>query len=358
MKIDVPQNTTALDLALSLSGSLTGYPAVLAQLPVDERVGFDHDLENVEDIGQTWTPDLAGLTLDLNVPVYNAKAVEKAPFTTDLHELQNVIDKGNVWYELWSKNMFDYVNYDVDAIRLLMRMEEQPSVDVADLINETIINLKQFDLWDKIKHLYCYRVHTLQAALLDWKGGSDATAYGNVGFRAGYGVKGDGVSAYISNGFLPEQTLTNNSLGVLCEVVNATSIVNSYLFGSFEANTFLSAQYHTNRYNFILGGTNAIYYNAANVLNELFYSQRDSSSALNLRLVNGGGYTGGTVLNTAASLPNVPMVLLALNSSGNITNFSNAEIGWFGFMDAFGFQQDLWLHYLLKKYNQKIITLL
>lgn len=101
----ISQNTTALDVAYNLSGSLTGLPAVLAQLPVGKRIGFD-DLpeiwQDVDDIGQTWTPDLQGKYIDLDVRainrnvdgVLNERAVRKAPYTTDLFGLQTAIDYG------------------------------------------------------------------------------------------------------------------------------------------------------------------------------------------------------------------------------------------------------------------------
>lgn len=101
-KINVSQNTTAVDLAFNLSGSLTGFPAVLAQLPVGERIGFatlPNVWEDVADIGQTWTPDIAGLTLDLSMEVYNQQAVDKAPFTTDLFGIEAVIEYGEAKLE-------------------------------------------------------------------------------------------------------------------------------------------------------------------------------------------------------------------------------------------------------------------
>lgn len=102
--IRVPQNTTALDMAFNLSGSLTGFPAVLAQLPVGERIGFEklpNVWQDVSDVGQSWTPDIQGMVLDLTVPTYNERAVAKAPFTTDLFGLGFVIAQGERMLEAW-----------------------------------------------------------------------------------------------------------------------------------------------------------------------------------------------------------------------------------------------------------------
>lgn len=50
--------------------------------------------QDVGDIGQTWTPDLQGMELDLDVPVYDTLGKEKAPYSTDLFALQRAITDG------------------------------------------------------------------------------------------------------------------------------------------------------------------------------------------------------------------------------------------------------------------------
>lgn len=95
MKIN--ENTSVVDVALNLSGSLAGLPVVVEQLPVGEPVGFDAmpaPGEDVEDIGQTWTPDLQGKEVDLGVPVYNPSAQQKEPYTTNMSEITPVIAEG------------------------------------------------------------------------------------------------------------------------------------------------------------------------------------------------------------------------------------------------------------------------
>lgn len=95
MKIN--ENTSVVDVALNLSGSLAGLPVVVEQLPVGEPVGFDAmpaPGEDVEDIGQTWTPDLQGKEVDLDVPVYNPSAQQKEPYTTNMFEITPVIAEG------------------------------------------------------------------------------------------------------------------------------------------------------------------------------------------------------------------------------------------------------------------------
>lgn len=98
MKIE--PNTTIVDVSLNLSGSITGIPAALDQLPVGDRIGFD-DLpdigEDVEDIGQTWTPDLVGRQLDIELPLYDTLGQEKQPYSTDLAKMASVVTNGESW---------------------------------------------------------------------------------------------------------------------------------------------------------------------------------------------------------------------------------------------------------------------
>lgn len=100
MKIE--PNTTIVDVSLNLSGSITGIPAALDQLPVGDRIGFDDlpDLgEDVEDIGQTWTPDLVGRQLDIELPLYDTLGQEKQSYSTDLVKMKSVVTDGEGWVQ-------------------------------------------------------------------------------------------------------------------------------------------------------------------------------------------------------------------------------------------------------------------
>lgn len=101
----VNPNQTALDFTFDLSGSLAGYVPLLNQLPVGQRVGFDTmpDLLDVSDIGQTWTPEIENLDLDVTLKTYNDEAKKKAPFNTNIKGLQLAIE----WGENILPSMFD-----------------------------------------------------------------------------------------------------------------------------------------------------------------------------------------------------------------------------------------------------------
>lgn len=115
MRID--PNTTIVDLAFNLSGSLAGIPAALSQLPAGERVGFDTlpmVWDDISDIGQTWTPNLEGVDVSVALDVYNPTAVRKAPYTTNLKSVNTATDLGNnllpilVWDENLQRGSIEY----------------------------------------------------------------------------------------------------------------------------------------------------------------------------------------------------------------------------------------------------------
>lgn len=90
--------TTIVDLAFNLSGSLAGIPAALSQLPVGEKIGFatlPKLWEDVLDIGQTWTPSLEGVEIDITLDVYNPTVVQKAPYSSDMKCINVASEWGN-----------------------------------------------------------------------------------------------------------------------------------------------------------------------------------------------------------------------------------------------------------------------
>ena len=95
----INDNTTIVDVAFNLTGSLAGIPVLLDQLPAGRRVGFADMPEPWEDVpqgcyAQTWTPDLVGLDVAFNVTIYNVIAQSKAPFSTNLFQINEAIVVG------------------------------------------------------------------------------------------------------------------------------------------------------------------------------------------------------------------------------------------------------------------------
>ncbi len=141
----VNTNQTALDATFDISGSLAGFTTLLSQLTVGERIGFD-DMpevwEDVSDIGQTWTPDLQNVDIDVTVEVYNAEALNKAPYNTDILGLQEAID----WGEAILPTLFDETGWDEFEL-LEYETQEEDKYNVAT--NQTAIDVA-FDLTGSI----------------------------------------------------------------------------------------------------------------------------------------------------------------------------------------------------------------
>lgn len=114
--------TTIVDLAFNLSGSLAGIPVILSQLPVGDRIGLDtlpEVWEDVEDIGQTWAPNLTGQDIEVQIESYNAPAVNKAPYTTDIGCIDVASDYGNKLLEaLESDEWYSLENIPIGDIAI------------------------------------------------------------------------------------------------------------------------------------------------------------------------------------------------------------------------------------------------
>jgi len=144
----VNQNQTALDVALSNAGSIYGLPLLLNQLPVGERIGLADvpDLDDVDDIGQTWTPNLQGMELDATLDIYIDETLVKAPFGTDLETLEPSI----LWGETLLPALFDYTGYiEYDVLPNVVPNESKHYVNE----NQTIVDVT-LDLSGSLKAVY------------------------------------------------------------------------------------------------------------------------------------------------------------------------------------------------------------
>lgn len=136
----VKTNQSVIDVSFDVCGSLAGYPTLLSQLPIGDRIGFDDmpDLLDVADIGQTWTPELENIDIDVNIKIFNGKALEKAPYSTQLNFLANAI----AWGEAILPTLFDYTGWLVyEYFPDVVPEESKYGVD----INQTAIDVT-FDL--------------------------------------------------------------------------------------------------------------------------------------------------------------------------------------------------------------------
>lgn len=113
--------------------------------------------------------------------------------------------------------------YDPDAESLFSRMTEQPPESLKIRIHNLITGLKFYALWLKIDALIIAKaMHTLQAALLDWRRNVSAEIIGTIFWNTGEGFINDGYdSSAVDTKFIPSvdginYTLNSFSCGCYC----------------------------------------------------------------------------------------------------------------------------------------------
>lgn len=101
-------------------------------------------------------------------------------------------------------NIITQRNYEAETLSLLARFSLQPTQDHADLINDTIAQLKSAGLWSKLDVFYILAGENTQSALLNWKSSSyNLTANGTLTFTPYRGYAGDGSTGYLNSAFNP-----------------------------------------------------------------------------------------------------------------------------------------------------------
>lgn len=80
-----------------------------------------------------------------------------------------------------------------ETMSLLERMTIKPSIPLMQLIDKTIVDLKNSGIWDKTEKFHKWDLHNEQASLLDWKNpANDATKDGTgCTFTPGTGIQTD-----------------------------------------------------------------------------------------------------------------------------------------------------------------------
>jgi len=130
-------NQTAIDVTLGLCGSLAGFPTLLTQLDVGTRVGFDTfpELLDVDDIGQTWTPDVQNKYINIALKVYKASALHKAPYGTDLIGLEDAIKWGeDLLPTLFDETGFVHYEYLVDVKPNALKHRVETNQTLVDVV--------------------------------------------------------------------------------------------------------------------------------------------------------------------------------------------------------------------------------
>lgn len=96
MKYTAKDTESIVDVAFNTSGSLTALPDIIAALPAGDRIGFADEAWDGREIdawGQSWTPDVRNVEIDVDVPIYNELALRKARFDSPF----NAMNAANDW---------------------------------------------------------------------------------------------------------------------------------------------------------------------------------------------------------------------------------------------------------------------
>lgn len=76
------------------------------------------------------------------------------------NQVKNIYRGNQLYYSLSS--------YTAEAQALFTRMAEQPTDELKNLIDKTIVDLKAAGIWQALDYLYFMNVHTQQASTLNW----------------------------------------------------------------------------------------------------------------------------------------------------------------------------------------------
>ena len=89
---------------------------------------------------------------------------------------------------------------DEDASDLIAAMTVEPDQGRIDLIDQTVVALKQAGVWSKLDLLYVPAAHDRQAAALNWlePTAHPLTEVGTIGFGEDIGLRADGPSSYLT----------------------------------------------------------------------------------------------------------------------------------------------------------------
>jgi hypothetical protein len=115
-----------------------------------------------------------------------------------------------------------------ETIALLARMTVKPSIDRILLIDNTIKDLKEAGIWDKLDAFWFMNAHNQQAANLNWKENKyNLIPVNSPIFTVDEGYQGDGISSYLNTSFAPTDginySLFNSGYGVNSDTIITSS---------------------------------------------------------------------------------------------------------------------------------------
>lgn len=221
---------------------------------------------------------------------------------------------------------FGAVDPDTRTLRAAMTVPPPPGR--LWQIDQTIRQLKQHGIWQKLDVLWMLAAHNAQAARLNWKSPSQfaLTAVNSPTFTSDRGYAGNGTTSYLDTGWNPatngvQYTLNSGGVGVYLNSGtdtgdNAAFAIGSAISGGVGETTGLVPRSTTDTLRGRVNNTTSVLFSGVSVTTRYGLSVVDrSGSASTTGFKNGAGSTADTTASTA--VPSASMFLGALNSGGS-----------------------------------------
>lgn len=233
-----------------------------------------------------------------------------------------------------------YEGYDSEASALFTRMSEEPSNDLKELINKTIVDLKSCGIWDITDKFHKWDLHTQQASLLDWKNSAnDAIAYNSPYFTKAYGVQTVDATNYLDLRLVPSTGCTYATLNDTAFSIDDKSgalTPQTYNFGSYNTGNTSTLLFRTKESNtqrrpwtMINALTWQVFNNRAGA-DRIFYCQRVSSSTISLYLLNTtSGESASNTSSTSVATIDQNLILGGFQNSSGTKVYSNIHTSTF-----------------------------
>lgn len=242
---------------------------------------------------------------------------------------------------------FNYIStkWIKEAEDLFRAMDVKPNTTRKRLINYTIQELINNELWDKQDTIWAMAAHDRQAAKLNWKYPYKftLTEVSSPSYSIDRGFSFDGATQFLKTGYSPASSsnnysLNNNSFGIYSLTdINGASYID---MGSFNGSTSRGAHINLRNSNSFSSRNNGSAIGSTSNANSIgmFSSNRQNNTNIEL-------WKNGIMLYNPAAIniqiENFEFYIGALNVSGSATNFSSRQYA-FSFAGAYCNQLNLY----------------
>jgi hypothetical protein len=218
-----------------------------------------------------------------------------------------------------------------ESLALFARFTTPPSQARKVLINNRISALISSGVWSKLDCDWVMAAADAQSARLNWKQSQyDLTPVSSPAFGADRGYTSDGISSYLSSGFVPltapaaQFSLNSASMGFYSRTNNSGAVVDiGSRITSTVAQTFIQARLATNqsvyRVNQTANGTSVANADSSGA----FVARR--SDAATAAIFRNGSVIGSDPAIASGALSSAEIVVCALNTGGAVSAFTTRQ---------------------------------